>query len=486
MTDIDLSGFAKRNIWPLQSGEMAVRPGIRKIDDLVSDDVVAAFSIKTFTNQETQHFIFHEQTAPYKLFLTVYDEDFDGLPLQTLLTDATSRPEVITHAVVFDQIVIASPDFSTLFGYTGGTIMKAEKPSALTTNTTLDPVDVPRGICTSWGGRCVIADGTMVYFSELVRFGLGVGIGFNVFSGSPVPGNVYGIHTNAGGDLVVVTNNGVFGLPVDYSSAGDQVAPSWNKWNDHVATGYGQTCASRGEVFALTRRGFRGLTGEGNAEVFLDEPRVQTTVTTRIAHDNYMMGYIYGGVDGPVIAHPDGDGICFVDLSVGMHSWWTMTHSGETQELRGLLIDPYGEQLLVTKKAAYAVGGNFDGDIASTSENATAVYGAYIGSMPASPDRSPKLRRVDYTTDSNGNVKVSFLGLQRTVANTPQKALETFDDATSEWDLTETTAKKLLSVRTRWAERTDDLGMEIAVEGCLSRMPPVLSVEFRGPGGRRP
>lgn len=483
VTTIDLSSWAKRNLWPLPSGEMAIRPGIRTLFSRAN--TVAAFTVPAQNNNKYWHYIFHEATTPYQLFCTIYDEDFTSTvtPLQTILTNATSRPVTITKAHAVDQVVFSSPDFTALWGYTGGTLSEIVKVTSKNPSTTA--LDIPRGICTSWVNRVVIAKANLVYFSDATDTVFNGARTFVAENVQPLRGDIYDIFEAAGGSLVCVTSDGVWALPESSCVSGQLIIPNWQKLTDYSASEYGQACVARGRVFGLTQRGFKLIDTEGGDENLLDEPRVNTTVIARISHHDYRLGKMYGTDAGPLVVHPDGGAFHRLDMATGMSSWWTWTHGGEDGIIRGVLRDPYGDEMLVTGSAVYAVGGNFDGGIASTSENATTVKGGYIGQILPPPEGNPVLRRVDYGSDSNGTFYCSVGGTQKTGANSPVDTQE-YGNASSVWDTATCTAKQVKSVRFHRADRLDDLGMEIIAEHPLSRMPPSASVEFKGPGRRRP
>ena len=167
---IDLRPFSKRNIWPTASGDLAVRPGLRQILTATAllgsaRNIVGGFSVPNSYTGEVWHYIFHSSpTGPADLQLRIVDEN--GTAWQDFSLSSDIVPRVITHAVVEGEIIIASPDFPTLWGLVGSSVTWATKVASDNPSTTA--INVPQGICTAWNNRVVIADGRSLFFSDPV------------------------------------------------------------------------------------------------------------------------------------------------------------------------------------------------------------------------------------------------------------------------------------------------------------------------------
>ena len=121
MTNVDVRTWGKANLWPLASGELAVRPGLRRVLSPDGSRVfVGGFSVLNPFTGECWSYVFDctsSVSTPRDLRLRVYDEDWQIF--QTLSLNINTVPRAITHCVVEGQILICSPDMPTLWGLVG-------------------------------------------------------------------------------------------------------------------------------------------------------------------------------------------------------------------------------------------------------------------------------------------------------------------------------------------------------------------------------
>lgn len=475
---INVRTWARRNVWPLQSGELAVRPGLREVYTAESGRVVVAgFSVRNPFSGDVWHYVVDvASSGAADTKIRIYDEDFQAI--QVYDTSADVRPRAVTHAVVQDHIIITSPDFPTVWGVIGSGITTAEKVDSV--NTTRTTLDVPQGLCVSWADRCVIADGSSIFFSDAVTLSVGDPRAFIGDNQVSRPGVIYGLHVGAGGSLVVVASDGVWALPEDAAGAGQVVFGLWQRLTDHQASGFMQSCAVRGRIYGLTRRGYRLIDTQGTDEVLLDDPVMPRAIVGRIATEDYRAaGRMLASDLGPIVSLDDLDTFHMHDLATGATSWWEMLVTGEEGHVVGVLEENDGDVMLLTEKGGYRLFGNFDGD--ATSEDGT-VAGVLAGVIPTPPGLSPVLRAVDWASDTQGDIEVSVRGTTKTKAP-PQVGVV---EGSSTWngsDLWET--PPLRSRRTRWSVRRDDLAVELSADNCLQRLGDTVDIEFAGPGARR-
>lgn len=469
---VDMSGWNARNLWPLPSGEIAVRPGLRKI--LTPSDGVGGCSTRAPGTGDVWHYVVAGTT------LTIYDESLTSIT--TLSLGTAIKPRTVSFSVLGDQIVITSPDFATIHGYIGSGVEFARKKASANPLTTA--IAIPRGLSVAWAGRLVIADGPALYFSdpgEPRTF-----IGQNVLIGE-WSSYVYGIHVSAEGALIVATGNGIWALPEDAAAAAQIVQGVWSKITDATVLDYETTATTNGEIWALTRTGVRRVWPMGGDVIDLDEAKIPRSMGARIHFDDYREGRIYGGQDGPIVA---------ISSSIWKHhaarktsSWWTAPNDS-TFDLRGLLYSDRGEELLLTSNRLYRVIGNFDGDEAMTSEGATAVVGYFAGRVDLGDvDETPAIREVRVAADAPARARYAVRGGSDTVINVvPQGEQNAAIIGTATWDGgADYLEQALVSLSADNVDlRSHEPSFEIGAQQPLSRLEPRARILLGGPGVTRP
>ncbi len=478
MTQIDVTGWAKRNLWPLSDGSVAVRPGIRDIYSAVANrTIVAGFSLIEPNTGEGWHYIVDvdsQDATAADTTIRVYDENW--VLLQAYATGSDVTPEVVTYGVLLDFLTISSPSFDTVFGFVGGGLIKALKQSSINTGTTA--IEVPRGLCVAWASsRIVMADGTSVYISDPVTALGGDPRTFVAENQIVLPDVIRGLHVSSGGALIMVTERGVYSLSEQAAAVGQIPVGDLQKVTDYEAQSLGSTVTAHGRVFGLTQKGFRLVDMEGAEEQLLDDPMMPVGHGVRIQSEDYRrMCKAYPGQRGPVFSYPHANAVHMVDLGTGVRSWWTFTHSGEGKVV-GVLRERDGDEILLTEAAAYRVVGNHDG-VAGLTEEAAAVKGFYLGRIQSPVQGSPVIRRLDVASDTGSNVLGACRGEDKTSAPTQRGAVI----GTAVWGTDAETEAAVQSAQFRFSTRTDDISLEAGAEQPLSRVDPGVYLEVRGPG----
>lgn len=498
MPNLRLRTLAKRNIWPLPSGELAVRPGLRKVLSAESGrKIVHAFSVRVFNTDEVFHYVVDVATSGLlDVKIRIYDDDFTAM--QVYSTYANDEVKVVTHALVKDQILICSPSFPTVWGTIGGFLVKAVKVASRNeANTTA--IEVPRGIVVSWASRAVIFGGNSAYIGDPVAITGGSPRTFVAQNQWPFGAAIYGAHVTAGGRLVVCTTEGVYALESSAAAAGQVPSEDWYTLTEYRTIDFNTTCYVHGRIYGLTERGFRLIDQPGTEEIPLDDPRMSLALAPRIASDDYRQCRILAGSRGPMVAYPDAGAVYMLDMAEQMGSWWTFTHTGETGHVVGTLMMQDGREALVTEKGAYVIGGNFDGGEA-LSENATLVVGSFYGPVRLEPQVALNVRRVTFGTDTEGQIHGAVCG-QLAAAKTPSSSLQI--DAspgdgsapllgpiigTNTWDAAAVRYGEA-RVRSEFLDfnvASDDLSIEIGAEHPLTRFSDDVEVQVDGPAEERP
>jgi hypothetical protein len=471
MTAIDVDGLSKANLWPLPSGELAVRPGLRRVQSPDGSRIfVGGFSVLNPFTGECWSYVFDATSStstPRDLRLRIYDEDWQIF--QALSLGVNVVPRVITHAVVEGQILIASPDFPTLWGLVGSSIILAIKQPSDNPSTTA--LDIPRGIVTTFGNRAVLADGPSLYFSDPVAATGGDLRTFVAQNQNQRPAPVYGLHEGAGGKLVVLTQRGVYGLDASAGAVGivGSNGTAWEILNHSETYTFSSSCTVNGRVFALTRKGYRLVDVENNDEETLSDSAIPRLYGPRIVSDDWREAAIFGLNDGPGVALRSA--LSMADLGDQVRSWWKRPDSGAAFKVRGVLKTVDGSDLIIAEDGVYEPTGNFDGDLTSTPA-ATQPKGAVYGRVPTDVAANPMARdvRAIASLGGEGSVYVSIRG-QAAQSVTPPVDARALVIGTSSWgDARIYEPAPMAAIRTQHALDSHDMGIEVAFDFCETRI----------------
>lgn len=481
MIRIDASQWSKRNLWPLPSGELAVRPGLRTEFDgsvsLAGRTVCDAFSVIDPVTGFAWFYLTHHADggSAGNVKINVYDDNWTLF--QEYDTGSDAIPEVVTHAEVLDFIVINSPSFPTAFGLVGGGLVRAEKQNSL--NTSLTALDIPEGLCVAWASsRVVYARGSSLFISDPVT----------ATGGDPrtiVPENqvvleapIYGLHTTAGGALVACTAKGVWALSEQAAAGGQVPVGDWRRLSDHETLRYKTTAQVNGRLWGLTRKGIRLIDTEGAQEVPLDDPHIDIQVIPTIQHNDYRRAAtIMAGPDGPVISSRRLGAVCMVDELSGIRSWWTDSDSAPSLNIVGVMTHATGETVLMDDEDALRVTGNTDTGEAIA--DGSDITGFLIGRQKTPVDGSAVIREVTAACDG-GTLAIYIRGDGGEVNVTHEHEV-----GTATWQASPTSEDpEIRSARKQFSERTDDFSIVIGTKPQRTRLSTEIAVKVAGPGRR--
>ena len=484
MTAIDASRWTKRNVWRRASGELCVRPGLRRVyAPELGRALVGGFSVGNYYAGEVWHYLFDVATtttgavdaAPSDLRLLVLDEDMETVfdfPIQS-----AGVPRQPGACVVEGQIGIWSPDFPALWGLVGSSVKIAESQDSISK---LATIPVPRGIVARWSNRPVVARGPSLIVGDPIAVTGGDLRSFVAENQNNRPATVYGLHEAAGGMLVALTAEGVWGI--DSSAAAVGVVGSngadWRLVHHHKTTSYDSSCVVQGRIYALTRRGWALVDVEGADEVPLDDPEVSRALAPRIAAADYRPARLYGGDDGPIVALDAEDAIHVTDVARNLSSWWTSEVCG--MRLRGLLRRNDGGQFLLCEDGAWQAIGNVDSDDVD-GVGGTAPVAVLSGSVDPTPDVVRNVRRVHFAAAVGGAAETPVGCSAR--GQTPRSVVPAADAAglsvgESTWGQDELryTATPYASARFSWDE-SREASIELSVAGGEARIDPQVAVD---------
>ena len=488
MSAVDLTKWHKVNLWPLQNGDLAVRPGFRKqVAAPDSSEYVAGFSIANSYTGEVWHYVFYvSTTGPKNLTLLIYDDD--GATFQTFVVGVDVIPRGLGVAKVFGQLLINSPDMPPLWGPIGGGVTFARKVNSDTSQYTA--LEIQRGITCSWCGRAMVASGVSVFASNAVTATGGSPQTFLAANQMTMPGIVYGMHEAAGGMLVLLTSEGVYGI--DSTAAASGILGDGNVdvrlLNHHKTTSFDSSCVVRGRVFALTERGYALVDTESDDEVLLSEPMQSRAIGTRIDEPDYRTGRMLAGDAGPFVALEERNAMLVSHVSEGFRAWWTSGEYPTDFQVRGLLRDSRGAQQLVCANGIFAIDGNFDGGLSFDLISSTQPVGAFVGIDYGSgkdlalPSNLRTARHMHVSAAAGGAsgavVKVAVRG---SLVSSPLRAdLKGLTIGTDAWGTTTKrwTTTPLSSIDVTHGETSGEMGIEVGVSNPLTRIGTIADFTY--------
>ncbi len=503
MTAMDASKWTKLNMWRLSSMEMCTRPGFRTIFTssqlppfISPPEIVAGFTAQNPFTGEFWHYILAADAIDFKnLTLFILDDNFQIFQQFAIKSDVI--PGVVTFAVVQGYIVIASPDFPTVWGLIGSGVRYAEKVASDNPSTTA--INVPRGICTAWCNRIVIANGNNIFVSDPIAATGGDARTFVAENQNQRPGVIYGIHEGAGGMLIALTSEGVYGL--DSSAAAVQIVGSngtdWRVLNHHRSTTYGSSAVIRGLCYALTQDGFILADQETGEEFILTDPILPRAFGPRISLQDYRTAIMLAWDWGPMVSAEAIDALFVSDLAHEVHSWWRGPPSpiGAAPgrlKVRGLLRDTDGNQMLLTDSAVIRVAGNFDGAFPLTAINATQPSGVLFAPLPSNPVQNMLVRHVAFCAEIGGFNSMSAAVRGKPYTTVPPVDIDGLTIGSDVWG---TLAKRytttpLVDVRFDFGDKdssaTRDAGIEVSTKGCLNRVASIVDIGLSESATSRP
>lgn len=474
---VPAASLLSRNLWRNAAGELIVRPGLRRMIASTSNRaIIGGFSVFDASCGDVFHYLFDVSTAGTGgagLRLIVVDENF--VTHFTWSTGINVVPRVITHAVILDQLVIASPDFPTMWGIVGSHITWASPVASVTNQTAIDPV--PRGICTPWVNRVVIVDGRNLFISDPISVTGGSPQTFVGANQNSRPAPIYGVHQGAGGLLVTCGVDGTYALPESAAAVGvvGLSGASWEKLNHYATTAYGTTCVSRGRVAGLTTRGIAHLDVHDPQETLLVDPSVSLYYENAMeALDMRSEATVVATDAGPAVSMRND--VCRIDLSRELVSWWSDSQNPTDFTVVGALKGISGEEYLVTKTGVYRVEGNYDA-AASTS---TAANGMMYGRIATQPSDSPTVRAVEFASAAYGanNMRAAvrgFAGATKTLPIEPSCATIGTSSWGGSWRWQN---PPMRSAEIDFNINSDDVTIEVSANKCNARIDDSVNVLF--------
>lgn len=304
---LDLDSGEFHNVVRSAEGRLVVRDKLRVISE---DDYIFAFSVVAATTSEVWHYVFTRGNipAPNTIYLSLYNDNFI---LQALVAVGTIvDPKAgISYAVNYNQVVVNSPGWSQpLWGFIGSTLIPAVKTES-------DQPDTPAislfsGMVCSFADRTVWAYRNQIYINEpdtdprciTSSFALGTsGVVTDMFQ------------SGDGGDLIIVTTDGLFIIPPDGLS-GAVLSGQVSRSSGYKSLNYRNVATSRGYTMALTRDGVMDVrSGTITPLTFYQRNRFITKPVGPGSAGDYRTGQIWATDTGFAISTIGGD-MCLLDM----------------------------------------------------------------------------------------------------------------------------------------------------------------------------
>lgn len=468
MTRVDLDGFELQNIERDAAG-LAVRRGlVQHVPASTfqpSSVFVAGFSLEAQNTGEVAHYLFLQSTTTRMVTLYMTDDEYNvNVVFQC---GVMPKNPTITYAVQDGRILINSPGLhKPIYGLLCGGLIEAVKVASTNPDTTA--LEIPTGICCSWGDRIVIAQGNLLFVND-------PGLEVRTFVAENVialPANIYALFESAGA-LVAVTSDGVFSLPQDALGQGQLVQPFIGQPSTYGASSLNNAAISRSVVACLTKTGLLDLaTGVERKLVSFGLARALGAPVGVPSSGDFRHGTVWPSESGywvsigGALCHAGADGIRWVTASVPL-------------SLVGVLRSREGADILLMPERIAESWGNID-------FTASTVSGVASGRVPSASDASLVVRFVTTASDAVGGSQSAAIAGEVRTATTLAPPGAGAVIATSTWGAGATyRASPLRSRRHAYAVRTDDLHLEVAASRCRTRIgPPAL--EMRGQGVKRP
>jgi len=522
---INIQDWDKRNIWIDGSGDLVVREGMQRVFGawgLDLEEFYGGFSVENPRTSEQIHYILgcsHEGDT----FIYTVNEEF--YPTARVFVGRKIRPAGPFQGGVLGngQILCGAPGMQMYWGYVGCGLKPAERTnSALDVDFTTQTIN--DGLVASWQNRIVIGVRDALYFSDI-----GSPRAFLAANTTPAPGFIYFLKVSASGMLFMGTTNGMYSVAADSVYSGEIVQPVFQKVSEFPVNSFWQAAVTDKGPVALSSEGIVSAAAYGGEELLLGDRRITRTISQPVHFEDYKVGKIFSTPEGPIAsfaAEMDHDNATWLLARVherrGFFSWFEPAIQrresdgevvgdvafSESFEIRAVLEDSDGTPYFLTDRSIFRFYGNVD--TVADDPIGRFVVGTLAGSVLVDPQQNPVLRSVTTVSDNVGTLQYASIHgtekkrspddfikwvdpdsvtfLNETAIAFPICDLSLWKDAaagTPGAEVDKYYTRRLKSIRHRFSLRTNDLSMEIGVEGSGFRI-GLVSFQTKGAGQLRP
>jgi hypothetical protein len=461
-----------------------------RIANGTQNSFVFGFSIESANSGQVFHYLFTKATTTGVVKSHVYDEQMYWLSTVTIGTIAADL-EPFSVAVNYNQIIVNSKSLPfPLWGFVGGSLVKAEKQPSINPDT--PNLTLYTGRVASFADRFVWSYANQISFSDpgteprticgpnTIAFG---GTVLDMFQ------------AGEGGALVVVCTDATYTIPPDGLS-GFQFQGVIARLPGYQGAQSNNAATARGTSIGLVKDGIITI-GD-----FLKRPlttyrnrHYQTEAVGPGSSGDYRSGSIFGTDEGFIISI-DGKS-ALIDIDSGKITWiypsqnygWDLV-GGQVFAVVGVLKDSEGKNIFLTSSSVIDLFGNVE--YASTPSVAVPdpvglkVGGGVCVNVPSDPQGSPVVREITTSADRPGQAQHSYVRSSFQVAITPPPQLSLVLD-TSLWSVSSTLLEReMRSRRMQRAVRVDSPDVEVYFDGGGTKIGSVIDVVTKGIGKNRP
>jgi hypothetical protein len=424
-----------------------------------SAESVYGFSVRTASGGE-YHYIVYVNPSDQMLIVTTRDEHFEivGTGIYAPIV-GDPNVMVVTHAVVYNQIIINSPQFPyPLHAYIGGVPTKAEKGVLDPPNPDLPPLNLLSGIVGQFQDRIVWGIGNQVIISS-------PGTDPRILQANNAiafSGKVTDIVQDPSGSLVIGTTDGLQILPAD----GLQFATyQGNIRKIPINTLQpGNVCANSKMTLVLGGNGVYTLSGDFIQILQPDLPRRLTLPPFASEVHDMRRGLLQtDGIGFYYTGHARATTFLYLDQDL-RRSWMNYA-------LRSVMFSgPH--TLLLSRLQLRVENGNLNH--AATTDVNTALSRSYRGAvhfaLPISPDESNVVRHLHVTTknEARREVQSHVFGGNTVIVEEPKTHSRLHRCNTQTWGADRPIySAELRSTQIDMAIRTDGRWAEIGIDGGM-------------------
>lgn len=478
-TRVDLFPFELHNIERVGEG-LRTRKALTSLKTPTGGTVfVGGFTIESPNTTEPLHYLFEQDTGTAIVTVRVFTEEFFEISSYSL--GVLARDPVLTLAVGNGQFMINGPSLSApLYGIVGG-----GGPIAAVLTPSLNPdttaLQIPAGVCCSFGDRWPIAQGNVLFFNDpplANNVDPRTYVAQNAFA---LPGNIYDILQGEDGALRIFTSAGVFSMPPDALGQGQSPQAFLSKMPAIETSRSRNACAAGGGAAVLQKDHVLMLVGGAVTKIPLSPYRGRRSFSQVVDIDDLRVsGELHPTPDGFIVGFRTERGFYIhVDTKAGSVSYVTSTATA--LNVVGTLRSRDNQPLIVLKDrvVAAAVSGanDFDGN---------AVRGVACGKLALRGDR-PVIRRIVVGAGNAGQTIGAYLSGTTMTATTPALSGEAVI-GTSLWNVAPTqllAGRQMRSVRRTCAVRATDPHLEVRVDGGDVAVERFIDLEMGGQGPKR-
>jgi len=177
-----------------------------------------------------------------------------------------------------------------------------------------------------------------------------------------------------------------------------------------------------------------------------------------------------------------------LDVESAFSSWWTLPNPADT--MVGTLRDDDGDEYIVTAMGAVLrIGGNSDDTAEATAPTTPDIQGVAFAAIPTRPTENPTVRGINTLqawTPLHAVNGVAVSGGQSLTRQKPWIPVPLVGSSSWGGSGLSWRPADLWSARSQWDWNTDDISLEVRVDGGLTRIGPLADVELSGSAPLRP